>query len=67
MRGSTRLEEHASRSRPTAALRLLPTATIDEVGQADILCVPGGIGCVDMMEDDEVLDWVRGVGEGASG
>ena len=44
---------------------LLPTATIDEVGQADILCVPGGFGCVDMMQDDEVLEWVRGVGERA--
>ena len=44
---------------------LLPTATIAEVGQADILCVPGGFGCVDMMQDDDVLEWVRGVGERA--
>lgn len=44
---------------------LLPTATIGEVGKADILCVPGGFGCVDMMQDDEILEWVRGVGEGA--
>lgn len=44
---------------------LLPTATIGEIGQADILCVPGGFGCVDMMQDDEILEWVRRVGEGA--
>ena len=44
---------------------LLPTATIGEIGKADILCVPGGFGCVDMMQDDEILEWVRRVGEGA--
>ena len=44
---------------------LLPTATLREVTHADILCVPGGFGCVDVMHDDEVLDWVRAVGEQA--
>jgi cyclohexyl-isocyanide hydratase len=44
---------------------LLPSATLDEVAAADILCIPGGFGCVDVMQDDEVLDWVRGVGERA--
>ena len=44
---------------------LLPTATLDEVEQADILCVPGGFGCVDVMEDEEALGWVRSIGEGA--
>ena len=44
---------------------LLPTATLAEVDEADILCVPGGFGCVDMMQDDEVLEWVRDVGDGA--
>jgi cyclohexyl-isocyanide hydratase len=44
---------------------LLPTATIGEVEKADILCVPGGFGCVDMMQDDEIIEWVRGVGGGA--
>ena len=41
---------------------LLPTATLDEVQSADILCVPGGFGCTDVMLDDEVLSWVRNVG-----
>ena len=44
---------------------LLPTSTFDEVGGADILCVPGGFGCVDVMQDDESLNWVRAVGERA--
>ena len=44
---------------------LLPTATFDEVREADILCVPGGFGCIDVMQDDDALAWVRAVGEGA--
>ena len=44
---------------------LLPTATMDEVSAADILCVPGGFGCVDVMQDDETLGWVRSVGDEA--
>src|SRR5687768_9329223 len=44
-----------------AGFSILPTATFGEIGRADILCVPGGIGCVDMMEDEEVLAWVRAV------
>ena len=41
---------------------LLPTATLDEVRQADILCVPGGFGCTDVMQDGDVLAWLRHVG-----
>ena len=44
---------------------LLPTATLGEVDHADILCVPGGFGCFDVMQDDEALGWVRSVGDGA--
>lgn len=40
---------------------LLPTATFSDVEQADILCVPGGFGTVDTMQDAETLDWVRKV------
>ena len=28
---------------------LLPTGTLDQVTEADILCIPGGFGCVDVM------------------
>jgi len=48
-----------------ASFSLLPTATFAEIEAADILCVPGGIACVDMMEDDETLAWVRHIGEKA--
>ena len=44
---------------------LLPTATFEEVPAADVLCVPGGFGCIDVMEDEEALGWVRSVGENA--
>ncbi len=44
---------------------LLPTGTLDEVTEADILCIPGGFGCVDVMHDDDALAWVRSVGERA--
>ena len=44
---------------------LLPTATLDEVREADILCVPGGFGCIDVMQDEAALAWVRSVGEKA--
>ena len=48
-----------------AGFSILPTATFDEVTAADIICVPGGISCVDVIEDEETLAWVRRVGEGA--
>ena len=41
---------------------ILPTATFAELRRADILCVPGGFGCVDVMEDKEALSWLREVG-----
>ena len=44
---------------------LLPTANFEEVREADILCVPGGFGCIGVMEDEEALGWVRSVGASA--
>ena len=44
---------------------ILPTATFADVPAADILCVPGGFGCIDVMEDAETLQWVRVVGSRA--
>jgi cyclohexyl-isocyanide hydratase len=40
-------------------LALVPTATLDNVGQLDLLCVPGGFGCTAVMHDDRVLGWLR--------
>src|SRR5688572_28945764 len=44
---------------------ILPTATFDEVQTTDILCVPGGLGCIDVMEDEEALAWVEAVAANA--
>jgi cyclohexyl-isocyanide hydratase len=44
---------------------LLPTATFGEMSSADILCIPGGFGTIDAIEDEETLAWVRRVGDGA--
>lgn len=48
-----------------AGFSIMPTATLDDVQSADILCIPGGFGTVAVMEDEALLDWVRRVGEGA--
>jgi cyclohexyl-isocyanide hydratase len=45
---------------------VLPTATFAEVKHADILCVPGGFGCIDVIDDQETLSWVRDVGSNAT-
>jgi cyclohexyl-isocyanide hydratase len=48
-----------------AGFSILPTATFGDVAAADIICVPGGLACVEMMEDEETLAWVRQVGGSA--
>ena len=48
-----------------AGFPLLPTATFDEIEHVNILCVPGGLGTMEIMQDREVLDWLRKVAEKA--
>lgn len=48
-----------------AGFAIVPTATFGDVPQADILCVPGGLGVNTVIADDAALDWVRRVGEQA--
>lgn len=48
-----------------AGFAILPTATFADVTDADILCVPGGMGVTGVIEDAEAMDWVRRVGGGA--
>jgi len=45
----------------TGALGLMADRAIDEVEMPEILLVPGGDGNRPLMEDPEVLDWVRAV------
>ena len=40
-------------------LRLLPSATLRDCPPLDVICVPGGPGVNALMEDAEVLDWLR--------
>jgi len=44
-----------------AGFPLLPTASFDEIDQVDILCVPGGLGTMEIMQDREVLAWLQKV------
>ncbi|GAP96646.1 ThiJ/PfpI family protein [Leptolyngbya sp. NIES-2104] len=47
-------------------LSLLPTMTFEQCPALDVLCVPGGaIGQVEMMRDEEVLNFLRQQGETA--
>ena len=48
-----------------AGFPLLPTATFEEIEAADILCVPGGLGTMAIMEDETVLAWLRKIAGGA--
>jgi cyclohexyl-isocyanide hydratase len=46
-------------------LILTPDTTLAECPQLDVLCVPGGVGVNALMEDQEVLDFLRRQGAGA--
>lgn len=48
-----------------AGFSIVPSASFADMPAADILCVPGGVGVADVMNDAEALDWVRRVGAGA--
>lgn len=48
-----------------AGFGLLPTATFADAVQPDILCVPGGFGVNDAIEDAATLGWVREAGTAA--
>ncbi|WP_158964527.1 DJ-1/PfpI family protein [Chachezhania sediminis] len=42
-------------------MRILPTHTFEEAGKLDLVCVPGGPGQIELMSDQETLDYLRGV------
>jgi|ERR1700722_15134332 cyclohexyl-isocyanide hydratase len=53
---------------PVAAetgMRILPDTTLVECPQLDVVCVPGGPGVAAMMEDAEVLAFLRAQARGA--
>ena len=67
--GNTKIDLVAKTRDPVptdAGFDLLPTASFADVTRADILCVPGGFGVTDAIEDAETLDWVRDMGASAT-
>jgi cyclohexyl-isocyanide hydratase len=56
-----RIEPVASDS----VMMLTPTTTFADCPQLDVICVPGGAGSDDLLNDEEVLDFVRRQAEGA--
>ena len=42
-----------------AGFSIVPTTTFADCPQLDVICVPGGGGQVDLMDDDETLDFLR--------
>jgi len=51
--------------RDVKGLRLTPDATLADAPPLDVLHVPGGFGQEALMEDEEVLDWIRRQAAGA--
>jgi len=67
--GNARIDLVAATRDPVptdAGFALLPTATFADAAQPDILCVPGGFGTQDAMEDEATMAWVRRAAEGAT-
>jgi cyclohexyl-isocyanide hydratase len=56
-----RIEPVASDS----VMALTPTMTFADCPQLDVICVPGGLGTDDMVNDEEVLAFLRRQAEGA--
>lgn len=43
----------------SAGWKILPTTTFADCPPLDVVCVPGGAGQTDVMDDDEVLEFLR--------
>ena len=56
-----RIEPVASDS----VMMLTPTVTFADCPQLDVICVPGGFGTDDMVNDEEMLDFLRSQATGA--
>ena len=48
-----------------SVLTLTPTTTFADCPQLDVICVPGGAGSDDMVNDEEMLDFLRRQATGA--
>lgn len=48
-----------------SVLTLTPTTTFADCPQLDVICVPGGFGTDELVNDEETLDFLRKQAEGA--
>ena len=48
-----------------SVLALTPTISFADCPQLDVICVPGGVGADDMVNDEEMLDFLRRQAKGA--
>src|SRR5260370_26631466 len=48
-----------------AGFSIVPTTTFDECPQMDMICAGGGGGQTAVMQDPEVMDWLRRQGAGS--
>lgn len=48
-----------------AGLTILPTHEIDSCPSLDMICVPGGYGCIEVIQDSEVLGWLKSQAQSA--
>ncbi len=46
-------------------LRILPTKTIDDCPELDVICIPGGPGVNELLDDDEIIEFVHRQGNQA--
>lgn len=53
--------KEAGEKRAEGGLGVVADRSLEEVGSADVLLVPGGQGNRPLLEDREVLDWLRAV------
>jgi transcriptional regulator GlxA family with amidase domain len=49
----------------TGGLRILPEHEFADAPRIDLLVVPGGFGTRSLLQDQQTLDWIRGVARGA--
>lgn len=63
-----RLQMVAATNQPVltdSGVKMWAPATFADVPRARVLCVPGGAGQIDLMEDEPTLEWLRRVGADA--
>ncbi len=49
-----------------AGFSILPTARLADLTDPDLVCIPGGMGVTDVINDTNALNWVRGAGHQAA-